>query len=85
MERSKVMTIMKFKDGFRFLFPEVKEMFYIADKESGEEWVQVTAGSTVNFREPGEGPLYNFRINVTADSCTAMIDDVWKNLKRRFV
>ena len=85
MNKSKVMTLMKFKDGFRFVFPEIKEMFYYCDKDTGEEKVQVTAGSTVNFKEPGCGPLYNFYINVTADSNTAMIDDIWRELKRRFV
>lgn len=84
MNKSKVMTLMKFKDGFRFVFPEVKEMFYFCNKETGEEKVQVTAAATVNYKYPGEGPLYNFDINVTADSNMAMIDDIWKELKRRF-
>lgn len=84
MEKSKVMTLIKFKDGFRFVFPEVKEMFYVAEKESGEEYVLVHAASTVNHKFLGEGPVYDFKINVTADSNMAMIDDVWKELKRRF-
>lgn len=84
MERSKTMTIIKCKDALRFIFPEVKELYYMADKNTGEEWVQVTAASTINYKEPGNGALYNFNINVTCDSTVAMVDDVWKELKRRF-
>lgn len=84
MERPKTMTLIKSKDAIRFIFPEVKEMFYFCDKETGEEWVQVTAGATVDYKKPGDGPLYNFRICVTADSTVAMMDDIWKELKRRF-
>lgn len=84
MERSKVMTIQKFKEAFKFVFPEIKEMFYYVDEETAEEYVRVDAGATFNYNFPGEGPIYHFNINVSADSTTAMIDDVWKELKRRF-
>lgn len=84
MKRSKVMTVLKLKEVVRYIFPEVKEMFYVFDKQTGNEAVLVTAGATINYKEPGEGPLYQFEINVTADSPAALVDDVWKALKRRF-
>lgn len=84
MKRSKVMTVLKLKDVVRYVFPEVKDMFYFYDKKIESEYVLVTAGATVNYKEPGEGPLYQFKINVTADSPAALVDDVWKDLKRRF-
>ena len=83
MERSKTMGIIKLLPALQYAFPEIKNAFYMIDKNTKEEFVTVTA---VQFTDScSEGPRYNFNICVTCDSVSAMYDGVWKECKRRFV
>ena len=62
----------------QLVFSEIKLCYYRIDQETKEEYVRVLLNQeycgNVNF----------FDICVTADSVTALVDDVWKECKRRF-
>ena len=65
------------------IFPEVISMVYLP--ADGEEWVQI--GYKAQYA--GENGLIQetkkiMNVNVTCDSNAAIVDDVWKEVKRRF-
>lgn len=80
----KTVIVWKISELAKALYPEITRMWYLVDKETGEEYV------TVEYKtipHPGLGPQIaggSFRINVTADSNVALVNDVLKNLERRF-
>jgi hypothetical protein len=77
---SKAYAIILLKDAIKYAFQEVRQLYYMIDEESKEEYV--ICGYRLNgdsFYNPGE-----FKICVTADSIPAMYDDVWKAVKKRF-
>ena len=82
MERSKTMGIIKLLPALQYAFPEIKNAYYMIDKNTKEEYVSITAAGINNSRS--EGPRYTFDVCVTMDSVSAMYDDVWKECKRRF-
>lgn len=78
----RTVVVWKLAELVKVSFPDVdiKRMWYMIDPESAEEWVMLEymlSNSEYNA-------LYSYRINVTADSNTALIDDVWKALKEKF-
>lgn len=62
----------------QLVFSEIKLCYYRIDQETKEEFVRVllNRGNTENADF--------FDICVTADSSAALVDDVWKECKRRF-
>ena len=82
----KTVIVWKILELAKALYPEIERMWYMVDKESGEEYVSVAYHTTIIH--PGTGihrEFYeSFRINVTADSNVALVNDVLKNLERRF-
>lgn len=76
----KTVIVWKILELAKALYPEIDRMWYMIDKETREEYVSISYHSTVNERD-----FYDsFRINVTADSNVALVNDVLKNLERRF-
>lgn len=78
MEKSKTMGMIKFLPALQYVFPEIKQAFYMVDKESLEEYV------IVQYQSNDPVCRYNFKVCVSCDSVSAMYDDVWKECKRRF-
>ena len=78
MEKSKTMGMIKFLPALQYAFPEIKQAFYMVDKDSLEEYV------TVQYQSKDPVCRYSFKVCVTCDSVSAMYDDVWKECKRRF-
>jgi hypothetical protein len=76
----KTVIVWKILELAKALYPEIERMWYMIDKETHEEYVSVSYHATINGRELFE----SFRINVTADSNVALVNDVLKNLERRF-
>lgn len=76
----KTVIVWKILELAEALYPEITRMWYLVDKETHEEYVSVSYHTTINGREFYE----SFRINVTADSNVALVNDVLKNLERRF-
>ena len=72
----KTVIVWKILELAKALYPEITRMWYLMDKESGEEYV------SVEYIGSNRGGC--FRINVTADSNVALVNDVLKNLERRF-
>lgn len=65
------------------VFPEVISLVYMP--ADGEEWVQIG----YNAQYTGEDGLIQeskkiMNVNVSCDSNAAIVDDVWKECKRRF-
>ena len=86
MAISKAWVIVKFKETAMLIFREIQGMHYWIDKDEKEEWVHVDACEfykDVHGKECRKN-FESFDIRVTDDSTAAMIDDVWKELKRRF-
>lgn len=82
----KTVIVWKILELAKALYPEITRMWYLIDKESNEEYVAVEY-KTPPHHYAGGGPIIDigsFRINVTADSNVALVNDVLKNLERRF-
>ena len=77
-ERSKTYGIIKLLPALQYAFPQIKQAFYLIDQDTKEEYV------TVQYQTSDPVCRYSFRLCVTADSISAMYDDVWKECKRRF-
>ncbi len=85
-ERPKSFVIAKYAEAVRLVFPEVVTLYYMIDRETYEEYVVVEYKTQPNYGA-GLCPQVaggSFRINVSADSNAAMLEDVWRELKRRF-
>lgn len=76
--RSKMWTVIKTKDAFLYLFPEIKEMFYFVDPLTQEEYVRLSC----NNAKVG---YYHVDINVTDNSVEALFDNVWRKCKEVFL
>ena len=76
----KTVIVWKIMELAKALYPEIERIWYMIDKETGEEYVSVSYHTNINGRETFD----SFRINVTADSNVALVNDVIKNLERRF-
>ena len=76
----KTVIVWKILELAKALYPEIERMWYMVDKETGEEYVSVSYHTYIN----GMKTFDFFRINVTADSNVALVNDVIKNLERRF-
>ena len=82
----KTVIVWKISELAKALYPEIERMWYMMDKESGEEYVAVEYKTRPNYGA-GAGPQIaggSFHINVTADSNVSLVNDVLKNLERRF-
>lgn len=78
MEKSKTMGMIKLLPALQYVFPEIKQGFYMVDKDTGEEYVYI------QYQTSDPVCRYDFQVNVSCDSVSAMYDDVWKECKRRF-
>lgn len=76
---SKAYAIILLNAAITYAFQEVRQLYYMIDKESKEEYVICRYHLNGDSLKPGE-----FKICVTADSIPAMYDDVWKAVKKRF-
>lgn len=63
----------------QIVFDEIAHCYYRIDQETKEEFVRVVLKP--EYREN----MIFFDVCVTADSAAALVDDVWKECKRRFV
>ena len=83
---SKTMCMIKMLPLLQYAFPEIKNAFYYVDQETQDELVciqyRVTLTSDITGR-PYEKQEH-FEIDVNCDSVMAMIDDVWRQCRRRF-
>lgn len=86
--KPKTILAWKLSGVVTYVYPEVKNMFYWIDKDTKDEYVKVLYKEVrvVGFGddckvEEKEG---EFDICVTADSNSAMIDDVMKAVNKRF-
>ena len=77
-ERSKTYGIIKLLPALQYAFPSITQAFYLIDRDTLEEYV------TVQYQSSNPVCRYDFKVCVTADSISAMYDDVWKECKRRF-
>lgn len=86
MAISKAWVIVKFKETAMLIFREIQGMHYWIDPKTSEEWVQVDICEFYkdDYGKECKRNFESFNINVNLDSPAAMIDDVWKELKRRF-
>ena len=86
MERPKSFVIAKFAEAARLVFPEVVTLYYMIDRETREEYVVTEYKTCVQI--PGTEKYHeitkSFKICVSADSNAAMLEDVWRELKKRF-
>ncbi|MBO5956628.1 MAG: hypothetical protein J6Q39_03650 [Bacteroidales bacterium] len=86
---SKTMTVIKMLPLLQYVFPEIKNAFYHVDQDTQEEYVSVRYVNIVyaealnRFIEDRASNAV-LKINVTADSPSALVDDVWRECKRRF-
>lgn len=78
MEKSKTMGMIKLLPALQYAFPEIRQAFYMVDKDTLEEYV------IVQYEAKDSVCRYDFKVCVTCDSISAMYDDVWKECKRRF-
>lgn len=78
MEKSKTMGMIKLLPALQYAFPELKQAFYMTDKDTLEEYV------VIQYESKDPVCRYDFKVCVTCDSISAMYDDVWKECKRRF-
>ena len=84
-ERPKSIFVYKMETVMKYVFPEIRGLSYFIDKETGEEAVRVDYMQLIVFTNGSkEVRRGSFDINVTCDSLSALMDDVWKELKRRF-
>lgn len=85
-ERPKSFVIAKYAEAVRLVFPEVVTLYYMIDRETREEYVVTEYKTCVQI--PGTEKYHeitkSFKICVSADSNAAMIEDVWRELKKRF-
>lgn len=82
----KTVIVWKILELAKALYPEIERMWYMIDKETHEEYVSVSYHTTIFYPSTGTNRDFyeSFRINVTADSNVALVNDVLKNLERRF-
>lgn len=69
----KTILVSRLSHVLEVIFKEIKLCYYRIDQRDKEEYVRVILESD-DF----------FDICVTADSAAALVDDVWKECKRRF-
>ena len=62
----------------QIVFDEIAHCYYRVDQETKEEYVRVV------LKPECRNKVVYFDVCVTADSVTALVDDVWKECKRRF-
>lgn len=74
----KTLLVNRLSHVLEVVFKEIKLCYYRIDQVTKEEYVRVL------LRREYCGNADFFDICVTADSETALIDDVWKECKRRF-
>ncbi len=63
----------------QIVFDEVAHCYYRVDQVTKEEYVRVV------LKPEYPNNTVFFDVCVTADSLTALVDDVWKECKRRFL
>ncbi len=82
----KTVIVWKISELAKSLYPEITRMWYLMDKESGEEYVAVEYKTFILHAGTGFRQQFyrTIRINVTANSNVALVNDVLKNLERRF-
>jgi hypothetical protein len=84
-ERPKSFVIAKYSDAVKLVFPEVVTLYYMIDRETREEYVITEYKRVVTDLRGKEYDVTNtFKICVSADSNAAMLEDVWRELKKRF-
>ena len=84
-ERPKSFVIAKYSDAIRLVFPDVVTLYYMIDRETKEEYVVTEYKSPVTSPSGKEYEVtHTFKICVSADSNAAMLEDVWRELKKRF-
>ena len=86
---SKTMTVIKMLPLLQYVFPEIKNAFYHIDQGTKEEYVSIkyvniTYAPALNRFIEDKASNAAFNVNVSADSPSALVDDVWKECKRRF-
>lgn len=86
---SKTMTVIKMLPLLQYVFPEIKNAFYHIDQDTKEEYVSVryvniVYSESLNRFIEDRASNAALKINVTADSPSAMVDDIWRVCKRRF-
>lgn len=83
--KPKCIYVNKLEAAMKYVFPEIQGLSYSINKETGEESVTCNYMQLINYtngtREIRKGA---FDICVTCDSLSALTDDVWNELKRRF-
>ena len=70
---NKTMAALKLAEPFRYIYG-IAGMNYFIKKDTGEEYVRI-------FMPDGN----DFDVNVTADSCSALVTDVVRELNRRLM
>lgn len=86
---SKTMAVIKMLPLLQYVFPEIKNAFYHIDQETKEEYVSIKYVNIVYAPElnrfiEDKPSNASFNVNVSADSPSALVDDVWRECKRRF-
>lgn len=87
---SKVLAVIRMLPLLQYIFPEIKDAFYYIDDDTKDEFVRIEyisveyAPALNRFIESSKNYLH-FNVNVNADSPAALVDDVWKECKRRFM
>ena len=84
MEKPKTLIAWKLKDLYQQIYPEIDRMFYFVDKKTSEEYVRVAWSDIKYYGTEIKTSSGQFDICVTADSNSAMVKDVMKELERRF-
>ena len=84
-ERPKSFVIAKYAEAVRLVFPEVVTLYYMIDRETHEEYVVTEYKSPVTSPSGKEYEVtHTLKICVSSDSNAAMLEDVWRELKKRF-
>lgn len=83
---SKTMCMIKMLPLLQYAFPEIKNAFYYVDQETQDELVCIQYRVTLTSDITGKPyeKQEHFEVNVNCDSVMAMIDDVWRQCRRRF-
>ena len=77
--RMKTSTTITLSRLLQIVFEEVAHCYYRVDQVTKEEYVRVV------LKPEYPNNTVFFDVCVTADSLTALVDDVWKECKRRFL
>ena len=75
----KTLLVNRLSHVLEVVFKEIKLCYYRIDQITKEEYVRVL----LHHEYCGNADFFD--ICVTADSAAALVDDVWKECKRRFV